>query len=187
MKNSPFSVFSTRPLGFHSLGQYFLVFSVLLFFSCIGSKKAGNGATAEQDKNGSTDMGQSTATESVTDLKIENINWELIEMLGKPVQLPAGATKKIFLHLDSEKKLAYGFSGCNSFRGGYVLSNKFRLKFNPLAGTLMACEQMDVEKLFLENLALVDNYTVSTTGELSLNKARMAPLLRFKQTTEAVQ
>jgi len=184
MKNSPFSAFTIRPFGFHSLGHYFLVFSVLVFFSCSGSKKTGTGGSAEQDKNGSTDSEQSIATESVTDLKIENINWELIEMLGKPVQLPAGVTKKIFLHLDSEKKVAYGFSGCNSFRGGYVLSNKFRLKFNPLAGTLMACEQMEIEKQFLETMAMVDNFTVSTTGELSLNKARMAPLLRFKQTAE---
>jgi hypothetical protein len=36
-----------------------------------------------------------------------------------------------------------------------------------------------MEQSFMEALRTVDNYTVSA-DELSLNKARMAPLLRFR-------
>jgi hypothetical protein len=38
---------------------------------------------------------------------------------------------------------------------------------------------METEKLFMELLEMADNYTMAD-NVLSLNKARMAPLARFK-------
>jgi heat shock protein HslJ len=45
--------------------------------------------------------------------------------------------------------------------------------------TKMFCDQMEVENGFNEALIAADNFTVSGDN-LSLNKARMAPLARFK-------
>jgi heat shock protein HslJ len=45
--------------------------------------------------------------------------------------------------------------------------------------TLMACPASEIETQFLRMMTMADNYTVS--GDvLILNKARMAPLARFK-------
>ena len=44
----------------------------------------------------------------------------------------------------------------------------------------MACPDMTVEQDFLEMLETVDSYAIGSDGTLSLNRARMAPLARFK-------
>ena len=63
-----------------------------------------------------------------------------------------------------------GFSGCNRFRGQYVLSGE-ALEFGPLAGTMMACvdEAMKVERDVLQRLgstarALVNNGSLRLLG-----------------------
>lgn len=51
---------------------------------------------------------------------------------------------------------AYGSSGCNRFMGGFTLDGA-ALRFDPIAGTRMACEPpaMEVEQRFLDALAAV--------------------------------
>ena len=44
---------------------------------------------------------------------------------------------------------------------------------------MMACDNMADEATLAKVLEMVDNYTISG-NTLSLNKARMAPLARFK-------
>jgi heat shock protein HslJ len=44
---------------------------------------------------------------------------------------------------------------------------------------MMACPDMSVEDAFMKAMQEVDNYSLAD-GKLSLNKARMAPLLRFE-------
>ena len=49
--------------------------------------------------------------------------------------------------------------------------------------TMMACPDMAIEMDFMEAMRRADNYAVST-DELSLNKARMAPLARFSAASQ---
>lgn len=49
-----------------------------------------------------------------------------------------------------------------------------------MAVTMMACPDMRIERMFLEVLQVADNYSLSGDGQLSLNKARMAPLAQFE-------
>jgi copper homeostasis protein (lipoprotein) len=48
---------------------------------------------------------------------------------------------------------------------------------------MMACPELAQEREFLEMLPRVDNYTLGD-GALSLNRARMAPLARFRAAGE---
>jgi len=48
-----------------------------------------------------------------------------------------------------------------------------------LAATMMACPDMETPRQFTDALQQVDNYSIAG-GELSLNRARMAPLLRLR-------
>jgi heat shock protein HslJ len=48
---------------------------------------------------------------------------------------------------------------------------------------MMACPDMQTERLFLETFGQVDNYSIGA-NTLSLNKARMAALARFVLTEE---
>ena len=59
-----------------------------------------------------------------------------------------------------------------------------RIDFSDNMGTtMMACSDMTTERSFMEALAKVDNYSIEG-NKLSLNRARMAPLLRFELAAE---
>ncbi len=103
------------------------------------------------------------------------IDWQLTELLSDTL---ANDTR-VFVHFAADGKV-YGNSGCNQFSGSWGLDNQ-RLRLGQMASTMRACPepQMQLEQVFLAQLALADNYTLAD-NTLSLNKARMAPLARFK-------
>lgn len=119
------------------------------------------------------------AANTVNDPRIENRRWELLELNGQPVETRAGR-EGVFLELDSAQSRVTGNASCNRFSGGYELTAGNHLRFAPnMLSTMMACSELEREKAFLEALARVDNYTIGE-GTLSLNRARMAPLARFR-------
>lgn len=121
--------------------------------------------------------------QTVHDPRVEDRKWLLTEVMGQPYE-PSDDRRVAFLFLDSDLKRASGNGSCNNFFGGYVMETGQRIRFAANTGaTMMACPDMSIEQSFMEALRTVDNYSVSG-DELSLNKARMAPLLRFRLATE---
>jgi heat shock protein HslJ len=86
-----------------------------------------------------------------------------------------------FLTLSVEGNAVAGFGGCNDFAGTYTLdATASRIRFNNLASTLRACiSGMEQEAALHEALNNVDNYSLNGS-QLTLNRARMAPLARFE-------
>lgn len=103
--------------------------------------------------------------------------WQLTELLQKSVD----ADNKVFLQFDQAGRVS-GYTGCNNLTGGYQLQGP-RLSFTPLATTRKACLQETIEPQLLDVLSKVDNISISG-DELSLNRARMAPLARFTRQKE---
>ncbi len=122
----------------------------------------------------STDVAASTAPDPVVAALIDR-DWQLIELAGQAVAADSGA----FIHFSADGKV-WGSAGCNRFSGSWQPA-AYRLALGQLASTMMACneEKMQLEQAMLAQLALADNYSLGD-GQLSLNKARMAPLARFK-------
>ena len=121
--------------------------------------------------------------QSIRDARIEDRRWLLIEVMGQ-AYTPSEEGRESFLLLDSEQGRAGGNNSCNNFFGGYVIHAGQRIRFaGNMGATMMACPDMSTEQSFMEALRTIDNYSVSG-DELSLNKARMAPLLRFRLATE---
>ncbi|MCW5899835.1 MAG: copper resistance protein NlpE N-terminal domain-containing protein [Flavobacteriales bacterium] len=111
---------------------------------------------------------------------LEGTHWNLVELMGKPVPPPAEPRQQAHIVFDAQEKRAFGHAGCNRFFAGYELDEAAgRLRFSKAGSTMMACPDMSVEDAFLKALAQVDNYSIGEDGRLSLNKARMAPLMRF--------
>lgn len=111
------------------------------------------------------------------DSAIEGKRWRLIELRGQPVKTDRDA----LLTLDGDDSVASGNASCNSFTGSYAIKAGQRIHFGQnMAATKMACADMSTELAFFEVLQLVDNYALSDAGELSLHRARMAPLARFE-------
>lgn len=105
--------------------------------------------------------------------------WRLVELRGKPVQYKNPEGKEIFIQLNSKDSLAFGYSGCNTFRGSYQLKEGNRITFSKMASTLMACPDMELESEFMKAIETADNYNFDGKTFV-LNKARMAPLARFE-------
>lgn len=103
--------------------------------------------------------------------------WKLVEIQGQAVT--GGATQKEpYIRLNAENNRIEANGGCNGMGGTYELSDPNRIKFSQLIGTMMACENMEVENGLKRALESADSYHVSA-DTLQLFRARMAPLARF--------
>jgi heat shock protein HslJ len=117
--------------------------------------------------------GNDPQTNVITDRK-----WKLVELAGKPVADQVNG-KEPFLLLQKSEGRYSGTGGCNGVGGTFTFQDSGRIKFTQGMSTKMFCDQMEVENGFNEALIAADNFTISGDN-LSLNKARMAPLARFK-------
>ena len=117
-----------------------------------------------------------------SDARIENKRWVLVELMGQAV-VAAKGRKTAFLQFDSENARVAGNASCNNFFGGYELRAGDRISLGQLGSTMMACPDMTTESTFLQVLQKVDNYAIKD-DTLSLHKARMAPLARFKRVVD---
>lgn len=108
---------------------------------------------------------------------LTNTYWQLIELRGQPINAQVGA-KPYYIKLDAAENRFSAWAGCNRLIGSFSNPQDLRVTFGKVASTMMACPDMTLEKQLAEVLETVDNYAISGNN-LSLNKARMAPLARF--------
>jgi len=112
-------------------------------------------------------------TSQITDRK-----WKLVELAGKPVADKING-KEPFILLQKSDGRYTASGGCNGMGGEFKLQENGRIKFSQGMSTMMACENMEIENGLGKALIAADNYSLNG-DDLSLNKARMAPLARFK-------
>ncbi|NQY01630.1 MAG: copper resistance protein NlpE N-terminal domain-containing protein [Flavobacteriaceae bacterium] len=118
-------------------------------------------------------------TKNLTDVDLEDKEWQLFEIRGQGIVGPEGVIQpNITFH--SELSKVTGHNGCNTFTCSYELKTGKRISLGNIASTLMACRNMEMGDSFNEVLQKIDNYSIAGDSILSLNKARMAPLVRFK-------
>lgn len=111
---------------------------------------------------------------------ITDRHWKLVEVNGKPVE--AGSIQReAFIRLLTEGSRVEASGGCNGMGGTFELKEPNRVKFSQLVGTMMACENMEVENDLRQALESTDSYHVNG-DTLQLFRARMAPLARFVAT-----
>lgn len=131
------------------------------------------GACSKSKKSGVKQENKQVVSQEITDKK-----WKLIELSGKAVADSVNG-KEPFLLLQKADGRYTASGGCNGLGGTFELLANGKIKFTQGMSTMMACEDMWVETDLNQALVQADNYTVNG-NELSLNKARMAPLARFR-------
>ncbi len=144
---------------------YFILVLAFLCSACGNTKKATQ----------SNESSPAMTTTSITGKK-----WKLIELNGQPVADRIN-DKEPFIEFNDTDKRYTASGGCNGLGGTYTLTDKGRITFSQGMSTMMACENMNVENQLKEVFGKADNFTINN-NVLSLNKARMAPLARFKAT-----
>jgi heat shock protein HslJ len=105
----------------------------------------------------------SSATSSSQGSNLEGTTWVLTTRLGG---MADSGSAKAQIDIRLEAGQASGSSGCNHYGGPYTLQGS-SLSFGPLASTAMACPEpiMTIESQYLQALAKVDGYTVSSDGK----------------------
>jgi heat shock protein HslJ len=156
-------------LGEGQIAQQFQVGENLLFqLDRSGQRITGNLAAAYR------------LEKTVNDPRIENRRWQLIELNGRRIEPPSDRDGAYF-ELDATEARVAGNASCNRFFGTYELTAGDRIRFgSDIGSTMMACPELEQEREFLDMLGRVDNYSLGEGG-LSLNRARMAPLARFRE------
>lgn len=119
-----------------------------------------------------------TAENGMKTNEITDRRWKLVELDGKPVADKINGKEPFILLQKSDHRYSAS-GGCNGLGGTFTLQDHGRIKFSQGMSTMMACENMEIENGLNKVLVTVDNYSLSG-DDLSLNKARMAPLARFK-------
>ena len=110
---------------------------------------------------------------------LDKTYWRLVAVDGAPVP-PGTGRREPNIHFDSEKKRVTGYSGVNSFFGGYDTTSG-GLRFSHMASTRMAGppELMKLEDAFLKALAATTSYRI-TADELELLDSSGRALARFQ-------
>ncbi len=119
---------------------------------------------------------------NLADPRIENTKWILTELRGQEITIGEG-NKEAYLILNAEDGRFNSNNSCNIMNGGYELKAGDRISFTQGMSTLMACPDMTIADAFGEVLERTDNYAVRE-GVLSLHRAKMAPLARFRKAEE---
>lgn len=118
---------------------------------------------------------------STEEISITNNYWKLIELNGNPIITDSIQRAAPHITLKQDDSAFHGNTGCNTMAGTYELRSLNRVTFSKIISTKMACmNTMQVESDFLNVLEQADNYII-TGDTLVLNRARMAPLARFKR------
>lgn len=115
----------------------------------------------------------------ITDYRLHDI-WVLEEMNGAPVskeEFNGQDVPNMEVNLNSNRFA--GFSGCNRMTGG-LFYEKEVLRFTQVAGTKMACPNMEKESEFLKNLQASTTYSISN-NRLHLSNGSQENLLVFKK------
>lgn len=161
----------------------------------------GNQITLDGDKNQQYVVGENTLTkidnegtiiegtlanqyvlskeQMISDEALTGKKWRLVKLMGQPVSEIGKAASKPFIAFSAQENRVSGNAGCNSFTGSYTLKEGNRFETSKLASTMKACLDMKVESQFMGVLEKADTYTIKD-GELSITKARMAPLAVFE-------
>ena len=103
---------------------------------------------------------------------VENQKWKIVELFGEKVKDDAD---NFYLVFHSEENRLEAKANCNVLLLEYKIKNELQLEVLPGITTLMACPD-EWEAKLIQALDAVDNISVGE-GTLTLNKARMAPMV----------
>ncbi len=122
---------------------------------------------------------QSGITAAKPDAELAGTYWKLTELNGQPVVTNLQFTHEPYFILQAGDSSVKGNGGCNGFGGKYEWKAPNRIKISGVISTMMACEKIQTENEYFNMLKMADNYYI-IADTLILNRARMAPLARFR-------
>lgn len=94
--------------------------------------------------------------------------WSIVKVGDKNVKAADGQDMP-FIGFDTNKKLVYGYTGCNRLTGSLNADPKSgKIDFGATGSTRMMCHDMTTENLVLGALGKVKTYKVNASDKLTL-------------------
>lgn len=121
-----------------------------------------------------------TAKEAVNANDLDG-EWNVMEINGQAVK----AESQPFIGFDAQNGRVYGYTGCNRLMGALTLSKPNKIELGQMASTLMACPDMETERLLLNALASVKSLKCSGKT-LVLYGADKEPVMLLQKRFEVV-
>ncbi len=87
-------------------------------------------------------------------------DWVLAELAGLTAVKPGLSGEAPTLMFDQLQSRVSGFAGCNRYFGTFRLSENGGIHFSNIGSTKMACDDMELERVFLAALEIVDRFDV---------------------------
>lgn len=143
-----------------------------MMLACKGPDKA-------QEQNVDIVPIETSTTISAQQPKLEDTEWKLVEVIGKPIDEFGEQNKVPSFTFHSADKRMSGNAGCNNMGASYELLEGSKIQISQAFSTKMACPNMELEDQVGQMLSNLDTYIINENGELILTKARMAPMLKF--------
>jgi len=122
------------------LALFFLCF---LCFSCGSSSNSSQSNVEDPHSKMHQEMHGDLYQQEI--LKILDGKWFIKEAMGTKIDSELFATKQPVMIINVEKEIVAGNDGCNSFQGK-IKVEKDKMTFGPMAGTLMACPNMETSE-----------------------------------------
>jgi len=94
------------------------------------------------------------------DPALEGKRWDLMEMNGVAVTLPA-ESKGINLTFEGQSNTFGGGAGCNQCNGMYTTGEENMIRLHKMAVTEMSCPEMTLEQQYLEMMDKVTHYKLT--------------------------
>lgn len=153
------------------LSSIALMLAATLSLASCGTSKRNQGQKEDTQATTQNELDKNPITEKY---------WKLVTLEGQKVTMAPNQEKEVYFMLKTDENRVTGFAGCNTFNGTYTLEKGQRIRFSPLAATLKACPDVDVnEPELFQVFEQADNYTING-DTLQLNVGRRAPLAVFE-------
>ena len=122
----------------------------------------GENALTQLDQNGKKMTGAlaSKYILSKDNYRILHRKWKLIELMGKRVTASETMNKEAFIQFSDQENRYTAYAGCNSMSGSFTTEAGNQLKLGMGISTMMACENMTVERELSKVLSTADHFQV---------------------------
>ena len=113
--------------------------------------------------------------------------WKLVKLNNESIPQTENRNQEAHMMFIKKDTMVFGSGGCNRFRGSFELDAlNNQLSFQPMATTMMACDNLETEDKFFKTLEKVSQYEIKNDSLMLFddNKTGLAKFVESENPSE---